>query len=65
MEERGFSEIELRGMVSDVEDLVEARRPGRFIGRTRLRDRPWIVVLEPDTEERVIFVVTAYRREQP
>jgi hypothetical protein len=64
MEEREFSEVELRGMISDVVDLTPARRPGRFAGFTRLRGRPWVVILEPDMEDRVVFVVTAYSRDQ-
>jgi hypothetical protein len=64
MEEREFSEVEIRGMISDVVDLSPARRPGRFIGATRLRGQAWAVILEPDLEDRVIFVVTAYAKEQ-
>jgi hypothetical protein len=64
MEEREFSEVELRGMIADIVDLTPARRPGRFVGSTRLRSRPWVVILEPDMEDRVVFVVTAYARDQ-
>jgi hypothetical protein len=62
MEEREFSEVELRGMISDITNLLAARRRGRFIGRTRLKGAPWIVVLEPDFDDHVVVVVTAYRR---
>jgi hypothetical protein len=64
MEERDFSEVELRGMISDVDDLTPGRRPGRYLGRTKLRGQPWVVVLEPDPEDQVVVVVTAYRRER-
>lgn len=60
MEEREFSEIELRTMVSDATDIAPARRPGRFLARTRHRGTPWIVVLEPDLDDQLLFVVTAY-----
>jgi hypothetical protein len=29
-----------------------------------LRGRPWIVVLEPDRDDQLLFVVTAYPRSQ-
>jgi hypothetical protein len=62
MDEREFSEVELRGMISEIRDLAPARRPGRFVGLTRFRDEPWVVILEPDSDEEVVFVVTAYPR---
>jgi hypothetical protein len=64
MEERDFSEVELRGMISEVEDLAPGRRPGRYVCRAKLRGQPWVVVLEPDPEDQVVVVVTAYRRER-
>lgn len=30
MEERGFSEVELRAMLDDARELVPAQRPGRW-----------------------------------
>ena len=64
MEERGFSEVELRAMLEDAVGLGPARRPGRYIIDTRLAAKPWYVVVQPDEEERLLFVVTAYPREQ-
>lgn len=63
MEERQFSEVDLRVMLQETSALEPARRPGRFLARTRLRGRPWIVVLEPDPDAELVFVVTAYPRE--
>jgi hypothetical protein len=60
MEERTFSEVELRLMLTDATELLEARRPDRYLASTRLGDRRWIVVLEPDFEAELLFVVTAY-----
>ncbi len=62
MEERGFSEVELRAMLDDAVDITPASRLNRWIVQTRHRGRPWTVVLEPDLDEEVIFVVTAYER---
>ena len=60
MEDRGFTEVELRVM------LVRARRlsrdivPGRWRVLTSLRQRRWDVIVEPDPEVRRLVVVTAY-----
>jgi len=62
MEERLFSEVELRTMIADATDLSPSRRPGRYLARTRLHGRPWSVVLEPDMEDQLLFVVTACPR---
>ncbi len=64
MEERGFSEVELRTMLEDAIDYAPARRAGRYAVSTRFAAKPWIVIVEPDEEERLLFVVTAYPREQ-
>ena len=65
MEERRLSEIELRRMLADSTDLAPARMPGRYVARARHRGRPWGVVLEPDEADGLLYVVTAYPREQP
>ena len=48
MEERGFSEVELRAMLDDATELLPASRPGRWIAHTSHAGRPWAVVVEPD-----------------
>lgn len=63
MEEREFSEAELRTMITDATDLTAARHPGRYLAATRLHGRPWIVILEPDPGDQLLWVVTAYPRE--
>ena len=52
MEERGFSEVELRAMLDDAT---------RF--HTRHAGRAWRVVVEPDTDEKTLVIVTAYPKE--
>lgn len=64
MEERTFSEVDLRAMLTDATDIGPARRSGRYLVSTRLHGRPWMVILEPDVEEKLLFVVTAYHRER-
>jgi hypothetical protein len=64
MEARQFSESELRTMITRATALDFARRPGRYPARTRHAGVPWIDVLEPDVDDRLLFVVTAYPVEQ-
>lgn len=60
MEERGFSEVEIRQMVEEATAIDGAQSEGRWVLRTRCAGGPWRVVLEPDYDEQVIVVVTAY-----
>lgn len=60
MEERGFSEVELRSMLEAAKELVPSKRPGRWLVRTRHASQAWVVVLEPDAEDGIVMVVTAY-----
>ena len=60
MADRGFTELELRGML---EAAIGPRRdiaPGRWIIRCRFRRRSWDVVVAPDAETQQLVVVTAY-----
>lgn len=60
MEDRSFTEVDLRGKLERArghrKDLVE----GRWVVETRHRGRLWNVIVEPDPEERLLVVVTAY-----
>jgi len=60
MEDRRFSEIDLRRMLERAvgyrEDVVE----DRWVIETRHRGRPWEVIVEPDRERLLLVVVTAY-----
>ena len=60
MEDRRFSEIDLRIMLelgaSYGPDVVE----GRWLVRTRHQQHPWRVIVEPDFSAKLLVVVTAY-----
>jgi len=60
MEDRDFSEVELRAMLEHAHgyrtDVVE----GRFVIETKRRRAPWEVVVEPDEMDHLLVVVTAY-----
>ncbi len=65
MEERGISELELRMMLEEATQFSPARQTGRFLVSAWHASRRWVVVLEPDREERVTYVVTAFPTSEP
>ena len=60
MDDRRFTEIDLRRMLERASlhrvDIVE----GRWVIETRHRGRAWQVIVEPDWERQLLVVVTAY-----
>jgi hypothetical protein len=60
MEDRGFSEVELRAMLHDAVGYRLDVIDGRWIIDARLRGRSWEVVVEPDDVEQLLVAVTAY-----
>jgi hypothetical protein len=60
MDDRRFTELDLRRMMQHAgghrEDIVE----GRWVIETRHRRRAWEVIVEPDQERQLLVVVTAY-----
>jgi hypothetical protein len=63
MEDRQFTEIDLRTMLH-----VAGYHPdvigGRFVVETRHAGRPWEVIVEPDDDESLLVVITAYSVDQ-
>jgi hypothetical protein len=61
MEERGLTEVELRALLQDatllVPDVVEAR----WVATGKRGSETWEIILEPDLDDHVVVVVTAYR----
>ena len=60
MVDRGFSEIDLRSMMEAAMRLRVDEEPGRWIVETSHASRPWEVIVEPDAEDRLLVVITAY-----
>ena len=54
MEDRDFTEVDLRAM------LEQAEVEGRWVIETRHRRHRWHVIVEPDPVEHLLVVVTAY-----
>lgn len=64
MEDRGFTEIDLRRMLEHAvgyrPDIIE----GRFVFSTRHAGRSWDVIAEPDELRQLLVVTTAYPVDQ-
>ena len=60
MLDRGFTEVDLRAMLQHFVGVRKDVLEGRWVVETRHESRAWAVILEPDEEERVTVVVTAY-----
>lgn len=63
MDDRGFNEVALRSMLATPTGVRPAAYPGRFVVTCEHGAESWIVVVEPDFEDRAVVVVTAYRPE--
>ena len=61
MEERGFTETDLRRMLNGVRSVRSDARAGRYRAHGRHRNHAWTIVLEPDPEARVVVVITTFR----
>lgn len=60
MDDRGFDEIDLRLMLELAESLKPDKDLGRWILYTHHDGEPWRVVVEPDHDDQVLVVITAF-----
>lgn len=60
MADRDFTELDLRGMLQRTRRYRADIVPGRWVIETRHAGRRWEVIVEPDVEEQLLVVVTAY-----
>ncbi|WP_295409609.1 DUF4258 domain-containing protein [uncultured Thiocystis sp.] len=60
MEDRRFNEVDLREMLQHARSYRQDVVEGRWVIETRHDQHPWEVIVEPDTIERVLVVITAY-----
>lgn len=60
MEDRGFTEVELRAMLQSASSYRAGAVEGRWVVEARLRGRGWEVIVEPDYQESLLVAVTAY-----
>jgi hypothetical protein len=62
---RGFTEIDVRGMLDTPIEVIPDACPGRYLARCLWVGRRWDVILEPDDLTRIVIVVTAYSPASP
>ena len=60
LEQRDFTEIELRRMLDIAAGFAPDVLDGRWAIRTKHRKRHWEVIVEPDMLRGILVVITAY-----
>ena len=60
MEDRGFTEVELRRMMERAGSLHRLPRRGRWVAETTHKGARWEVVVKPDPVTELLEVITAY-----
>jgi hypothetical protein len=60
MEDRDFSEVDLRAMLEHARGHRSDVVDGRFVIETERKGAPWEVIVEPDEMDHLLVVVTAY-----
>jgi hypothetical protein len=60
MVDRGFTEVDLRRMLAKPRSCRRSFLQGRWIVEAVHRHRSWEVIVEPDEDQQVLVVITAY-----
>jgi hypothetical protein len=60
MLQRSFNEIELREMLKNAKGYESDIEEGRFKIVTSFKRGNWEIIVEPDYDEKVVVIVTAY-----
>jgi hypothetical protein len=60
MDDRRFTELDLRRMLERASGYHEDVVAGRWVIEAKHRGKPWEVVVEPDYDQQELVVVTAY-----
>ena len=60
MEDRHFTEVDLRRMMEYATGFRQARRKSRWIIETKHQNFNWEVVVQPDTYTELLGVIPAY-----
>ena len=64
MEQRGVTEVEVRAMLERATGFEASVVEGRFMIHSQRGQSPWVVIVEPDVEARLLVVVTVYEVSQ-
>jgi hypothetical protein len=65
MIDRGFTETDLRAMMEAAVGLRRGAEPGRWLVEASHESRLWHVIVEPDTIDKLVVVITAFPVETP
>jgi len=60
MEQRSVTELDVRAMLERATVFEPSVVEGRFMIQVAKNNRPWIVVVEPDSDASLLVVVTVY-----
>lgn len=60
MDERGFTESDLRKMFENAKSVRDDVVIGRFLVKTWIGNQPWEVIVEPELAEKLLVIITAY-----
>ena len=60
MEDRRFTEVDLRAMLEGAAGYRKDIAPGRWVIKARRGRRPWEIIVEPDESLEILVVITAY-----
>ena len=60
MEQRGVTEVDVRAMLERATAFEPSVIEGRFMIPVTHRNRRWMVIVEPDIDDSLLVVVTAY-----
>lgn len=60
MEQRGVTELDVRAMLERATRYEPSVVEGRFMIHAVHQQRPWIVIVEPDVDAKLLVVVTPY-----
>ena len=60
MEQRGVTEVDVRAMLERATRYEPSVVEGRFMIHAVHKNRPWIVIVEPDVDSKLLVVVTPY-----
>jgi hypothetical protein len=60
MIQRNFTEIELRTMLVSAQSYEKDFEEGRYLVKSKLNGKGWEIIVEPDYEEKMLVIITAY-----
>jgi hypothetical protein len=58
-----FNEIDLRSMLDSSSGYEKDSEEGRFLIRSVYKHKYWEIIVEPDYEEKILVIITAYSPE--